>query len=224
METLVRLENVVKFYPPRRWALNGVSLSLDSPEFVAICGGPGSGKSTLLKLIAGIEKPSEGEIWIMEHAVHRMSDSQAADFRNRNISLLMRNPSFWPSLTVLENVAMPLMIRGEREAERIRKARNWLESMGLMERCHVRPDALDAFDRQRASLARAIAAGPKLLLADEPLGDLNAEEAYRIMELLQVVVCQGGATLLYFTQNRENMKAANQIMTLCNGKLRRNDI
>lgn len=199
MSEIIRLENVVKLYPPRRRIVNGVGMSVAERERLCICGAPGSGKTTLMRLIAGMESTSAGSIFVQEKPIQTFNADTLADFRNRTFGVLQRTPGFIEPLSILENVALPLMIRGVPYAQRQAAAREQLKSLSIPHVIHAKPAQLSTYEAQLASIARAFITKPKILLLDDADADLSAKESDRLFNILSGLWQFGDCAMLYFT-------------------------
>lgn len=221
-EEVIRLENVVKMTDNGKRTVNGITLSISDRECVVISGPPGSGKTMLVRLIAGLEKPSTGEVFVQEEPVHEMNLDTAAVFRNKNIGILPRNPAFLDNLSVVENVALPLAILGEAAAQSRRKAAEQLKLLGLLYASHARPLQLSLLERQKIAIARALIAKPKILLLDDFAADIVETDEiagtlhalcnygeYTIIELTSIpkgLICQGRLILIDHGKIQEEQK------------------
>lgn len=185
MSEIIRIENVVKMTSDNRRAVNGVSLCINQAERVTIHGAPGSGKQTLMRLIAGIEKPSAGEIFVCSEPVYKMEAGAAAAFRNRVFGIMQRNPAFISTLTLSENVAMPLCIRGIPYMLRQKAVRKQLKSFGLLYAKDARPAKLSLLEMHMAAVARALIGKPQILM----LCDAGAELSPRDREQFKAALC-----------------------------------
>jgi len=179
--------------------LKGVSLAIDAGESVGIVGPSGSGKSTLLMVMAGLERLDSGEIIIDGTALHRLGEDEVADFRGRNVGIVFQSFHLIPNMTALENVAVPLELANVRNAFDI--ARKELIAVGLGERLTHYPGQLSGGEQQRVAIARALAPSPKLLIADEPTGNLDAETGRQIADLLFAEQRERGMTLVLVTHD-----------------------
>ena len=179
--------------------LKGIDLVIDGGESVGIVGPSGSGKSTLLMVLAGLERLDSGEIHIDGASLHGMTEDQVADFRGRNIGIVFHSFHLIPNMTALENVAVPLELANVRDAFEI--ARRELTAVGLGERLSHYPGQLSGGEQQRVAIARALAPAPKLLIADEPTGNLDTETGRQIADLLFAKQAERGMTLVLVTHD-----------------------
>ena len=201
----------------------GLDFAVAAGEMVAIVGESGSGKSSLLHLLAALDRPTAGEVWVGETNVSAMNARQAAEFRNRAVGYVWQFHYLLPEFTALENVAMPLLARGERPGEALEKARAWLDEVGLGGRAGHRSGELSGGEQQRVSLARALVTAPKLLLADEPTGDLDGKTAESVFELIQKLVQKLSGehplTCVLVTHNMEFAVRCGRVLRLKDGRL-----
>ncbi len=221
-EPIISVKDVVKIYKSRNIkfrALNGVSLDIYPGEFVAIVGTSGSGKSTLLNLMAGLEKPSAGRIFVKKRPIHKMSEDELVDFRLKNIGFIFQQFNLMEMLTALENAAFPLMLRGMPQKKRMQTAQKTLQTLGLSEHGHHTPSELSGGQQQRVSIARAIITKPPILFADEPTGNLDSVTAAQITDILRVIVNMEGATLVLVTHDIEKTQYADRVVHLADGQI-----
>ena len=202
----------------------GLDFSVGAGEMVAIVGESGSGKSSLLHLLAALDRPTAGEVWVGEAGagqvrVGGLNARQAAEFRNRDVGYVWQFHYLLPEFTALENVAMPLLARGTGRAEALEKARMWLGEVGLAARAGHRSGELSGGEQQRVSLARALVTGPKLLLADEPTGDLDGKTAETVFGLIQNLHRQHSLTSILVTHNMEFALRCGRALRLRDGRL-----
>ena len=186
-QTLIRLQGVGKTYYRGKEAIEVLKgLNLDMPEgaFEALMGPSGSGKSTLLNLIAGLDSPSNGTIIVSGEDLGKMSEAQRAKWRSQNVGFIFQTYNLLPVLTAAENVELPLLLTSVASSERRTRALTALRIVGLEERANHRPDQLSGGQQQRVAIARAIVTDPKIIVADEPTGDLDRASADQILELL----------------------------------------
>jgi putative ABC transport system ATP-binding protein len=199
-----------------RVVLAGLDLAVRHGECVALLGRSGSGKSTLLNLVSGIDRPDEGTIVINGVTVTALDERARTLFRRRHIGFVYQFFHLVPTLTVEENVRLPLELNGERDGAR---AAVWLDAVGLGERLASFPDRLSAGEQQRVAIARALVHKPLLLLADEPTGNLDAETGRRVLALLTGLARREGATLLLATHSKQVADLADRVLTLERGRL-----
>jgi putative ABC transport system ATP-binding protein len=197
-------------------AVRGVSLAVARGEYVAIVGPSGCGKSTLLNLIGGIDRPDAGSVAIDGRRVDQMRDAEATAFRLRHVGFIFQRFYLMPSLTALENVELPLAEARVARGERLRRARELLSYVGLAERVGHRPAQLSGGEQQRAAVARALANHPKLLLADEPTGELDAKTGAEMIELF-ARVNRDGTTIVVVTHDEELARAAQRVVHMRDG-------
>ena len=186
---------------------------------LAIVGESGTGKSSLLHVLGTLDRPSEGDIYFAQLSLKSLSDDVAADFRNREIGFVWQFHYLLPEFDALENVAMPLMARGENPKQAQAQAAEWLREVGLGDRMHHRSGELSGGEQQRVALARAIVTGPKLLLADEPTGDLDTGTAEKIFDLIARLHLQHQLTSIIVTHNMEFARRCGRILRLQGGQL-----
>ncbi|MCS7015233.1 MAG: ABC transporter ATP-binding protein [Gemmatales bacterium] len=205
--------------------LRGVNLAVARGEFVAIVGASGSGKSTLLHVLGTLDDPDRGEIWFGGRRIDRLSTRDKDRLRNQEIGFVFQFYHLLPELCLLENVLMPVMIRTWTMGWWLRRwgarqqAWQWLKRLGLTDRARSRPKELSGGEMQRAAIARALINHPKLLLADEPTGNLDAQSAQDIAELLRDLNRQEGLTIIMVTHNWELAQRADRVLRLAEGKL-----
>ena len=186
---------------------------------LAIVGESGTGKSSLLHVLGTLDRPSEGDIYCAQLSLKSLSDEAAADFRNREIGFVWQFHYLLPEFDALENVAMPLLARGENPKQAQARAAEWLREVGLGDRMHHRSGELSGGEQQRVALARALVTGPKLLLADEPTGDLDTGTAERIFDLIARLHLQHQLTSIIVTHNMEFARRCGRILRLHGGRL-----
>ncbi|MBD5561040.1 MAG: ABC transporter ATP-binding protein [Clostridia bacterium] len=222
MKPVIRIRNLVRIFRSRNVrfrALGGVNLDIMQGQSVAIVGASGSGKSTLLNLIAGLDKPTSGKIFVRDSPVHRMSEEELTDFRLANVGIIFQNYRLLPTLNTLENAAFPLMLRGVDCAERTEKARALLRQLGLSSHLSHDVDELSGGQQQRVAIARALIDEPPILLADEPTGNLDSNTADQILDLLQRMVKDRRTTLLMVTHDLGRVHHADRIIHIADGEI-----
>ena len=203
-ENILEVENLRKVYRSGRSELvvfENLTFQVRKGEMLAIVGASGSGKSTLLHILGALDAPTSGTVTCAGVELKRLSNDAAADFRNKVIGYVWQFHYLLPEFTAEENVAMPLLLRGEAESKARKEAGEWLEQVGLADRGHHRSGELSGGEQQRVALARALITRPKVLMADEPTGDLDMETAAGIFELLERLHKQHGLTSLIVTHN-----------------------
>jgi putative ABC transport system ATP-binding protein len=219
MPALVRLDRVVKDYSEGRelrHVLQEASLSVGEGEFVAIRGRSGSGKSTVLNLVAGIDRPTSGEVFFGETSLGRLSARELTLLRRDQMGFVFQFFNLIPTLSVLENVLLPAELAGLRARPR---ALELLEQVGLADRQGAFPDRLSGGEQQRVAIARALVRDPRLVLADEPTGNLDDATGASVMKLLDSVTRGSGRTLLLVTHSRELATLADREMAIEGGRL-----
>ena len=203
-DTLVRLENVEKVFKTKAGpftALRGVDLQIQGGEFVAIVGPSGSGKSTLINMLTGIDRPTSGEIYVVGERLTGMSENKVAKWRGRNVGVVFQFFQLMPTLTVLENVMMPMRYGGTYKGQRRERAMEMLELVMVPEIADNFPSQISGGQQQRAAIARALVNDPKLIVGDEPTGNLDTISAGLIFELFEELVRQG-KTIVMVTHDR----------------------
>ncbi|RIK74690.1 MAG: ABC transporter ATP-binding protein [Planctomycetota bacterium] len=219
---LVEIRNVTKHYHKGGETitpLDGVSLDIESGEFVSLMGASGTGKSTLLNLIAGIDRASEGTIAVAGTEITRMSRSGLANWRAANVGYVFQTHNLVPVLTAYENIEMPLLLLPMSRTERRRRVGIALEAVGLTDRASHYPRQLSGGQEQRVGIARAIVAHPKVVVADEPTGDLDAQTSEQILKLLVRLNRELAITLLMVTHDADAASIASRQLRLERGKL-----
>jgi lipoprotein-releasing system ATP-binding protein len=196
-----------------------LSLEVAAGEMVAVVGESGAGKSSLLHLLAALDRPTAGEVWCGETNVTRLSARAAGEYRNREIGYVWQFHYLLPEFTALENVAMPLLARGMRRGAALDEARVWLGRVGLGDRGEHRSGELSGGEQQRLSIARALITKPKLLLADEPTGDLDGGTAERVFALLQELHREERLASVLVTHNLEFAGRCDRVLRLRGGRL-----
>jgi putative ABC transport system ATP-binding protein len=221
-DAIVQLRGVHKVFTrgsERIDVLKGLDLRVGNGEFLGLMGPSGSGKTTLLNLIAGLDKPSEGEVWIGDAAVSRMSEAQLARWRTRNIGFIFQFYHLLPVLTAYENVELPLLLLPISAAERRRQVLTALDLVGLSDRLRHRPGQLSGGQQQRVGIARAIVTDPLLIVADEPTGDLDSRSAEEILDLLGELQQGLHKTILLVTHDPRAAQRAQRVLFLDKGQL-----
>ena len=221
---IIDLRDLVKTYETGAGGLTvlqGVTLRVQTGEFVSVVGPSGSGKSTLLNMIAGIDRPTGGEVFVGGQAVHTMNENELARWRGRNVGVVFQFFQLLPTLTALENVILPMdFCEVYRRRERRARAMRLLEQVGIAEQAHHLPSALSGGEQQRAAIARALANDPSLVVADEPTGNLDTQTAAGVFALFEELVSRG-KTLLVVTHDRELSLRTERVLYLLDGCIHR---
>jgi ABC-type lipoprotein export system ATPase subunit len=219
-EGLIRLVDVVKTFdtPAGRFTgLDGVSLTVGSAELVAVIGKSGSGKTTLLNLITGIDRPTEGEVWVAGTPVHALSESRTARWRGRNVGVVFQFFQLLPTISLLDNVVLPMEFCGVyARGDRLTRARELLERVGVGELAGKLPAEVSGGQQQRAAIARALATDPPVVVADEPTGNLDSSGAARVFDLFEELVA-AGKTVLIVTHDNDLAARATRTVVLADG-------
>lgn len=200
-------------------ALNGVDLSIYPGEFCAIVGTSGSGKSTLLNMLAGLEKPTKGEIAIGRCRLDQMNENQLVRFRRETVGFIFQSFNLIPSMNALENVALPLSFRGVPKKIRLARAARLLKTVGLAEHLFHKPSQMSGGQQQRVGVARALVVDPAIIFADEPTGNLDSATSAEVMELMQKVVREQKKTLVMVTHDNHLAGFADRIFHIIDGKI-----
>ena len=217
-EYLLETRDLAKSYDGGRiQALRGVDLRVEAGEFVAIRGPSGSGKSTLLHLLGGLDTPSRGEVLYRGRALSGYADLDA--YRSQSVGFVFQAFHLLPTLTALQNVQVPMCGGNRTRRERLERAEALLREVGLEERLQQYPNELSAGERQRVAIARSLANGPEILLADEPTGNLDSESAARILDLLGGLQSERNLTLLVVTHDPEVAERAQRQVHFRNGRI-----
>jgi len=222
---MIQIRNATKSYPPPNnagapiCALAGVDLAVAAGEAVALMGASGSGKSTLLHLIGALDAPSGGEIEVDGKPLHKLDDTALSRFRRERLGFIFQFFHLMPSLSVLENVLLPVRLARLPEAPFHARARELLGRVGLNGREESPPDALSGGQQQRVALARALVTKPAVLLADEPTGNLDSANSVAVLELITQLVRENGTTLVMATHSDEAARICGRIVRLKDGRI-----
>ena len=200
--------------------VNGV---INEGEFVVLLGKSGSGKSTLLNLISGIDAPSSGEVLFNNESLTRMSEVKRTLFRRRNIGFVFQSFNLIPTLTVTDNLLLPLELTKQLDDETRLRANKLLEQLGVIDRLDYYPDQLSSGEQQRIAIARALIHQPAIILADEPTGNLDQETGQEVLALLDQLVRQAGKTMVMVTHSQEVIGLADRLMTIRDCQLHETD-
>jgi putative ABC transport system ATP-binding protein len=218
---MIQLSEVSKVFDGRRkvTALEGINLEVGRGELVSIVGPSGSGKSTLLNLIGGLDRPSAGEIRIEGRALSALDDDELTRVRRDKIGFIFQFFNLLPSLSCLENVALPLHLRGWRRRQATERARELVELVGLGQRLEHLPEELSGGERQRVAIARALAVYPPIVLADEPTGNLDTQTGAEILMLVHDLHSRLGATILIVTHDASVAESCPRALELRDGRI-----
>lgn len=221
-DSVIRTENLTKTFflgKEKVTALNDVTISVDKGQICAVLGTSGSGKSTLLNMLAGLERPTSGAVYIGRHRIDKMTERELTLFRQKFTGFVFQSYNLIPSLTALENVAMPLMFKGIGKQEREARALEMLRLVGLENRKNHRPSEMSGGQQQRAGIARAFVSNPRVIFADEPTGNLDSETTKNVMELVCGLVHENNSTMILVTHDNNVASYADKIITITDGKV-----
>ena len=199
--------------------LHGIDLTVRQGDFVAIVGESGSGKSTLMNIIGVLDKPTAGEYTLDGVNIHDAKDNQLADIRNRKIGFVFQTYNLIGRQSALKNVELPMLYAGVPGGERTRRAKEWLERVGMGERMKHQPNELSGGQKQRVAIARAMANDPSLLLADEPTGALDSATSRTVMDIFHRLNRQQGKTIVLITHSQQLAEECPRILTLIDGRI-----
>lgn len=216
MIKIINLTKIFRTESVQTTALNEVSLEISQGEFVAIMGPSGCGKSTLLNMIGLLDNPTSGELWFMDQEVSRYSENDRTDLRNGNLGFVFQSFNLIDELTVFENVELPLLYAGVSTRERVKRVNEALERMQIAHRTEHYPQQLSGGQQQRVAIARAIVTNPRIILADEPTGNLDSTNGNEVVNLLKELN-HDGATVVMVTHSEENAREAERIIRMMDG-------
>ena len=219
---LIRVDHIRKVYrmgQEKVVALDDVTLDIQSGEMVCFLGTSGSGKSTFLNMVAGLEKPTRGEIWIGNIPIHKLNETQVTLFRQKNIGFIFQANHLIPSMTALEHVTIPLPFRAEEKKKRLRAGKAALKSVGLEGYENRKPSQMSGGQQQRVGIARALVGNPRILFADEPTGNLDSGTTREVMEIIVKQVRRQGMTLILVSHDRTIAEYADTILTIQDGNI-----
>jgi len=219
---VIRLEQVTRVYPRGGAdvrAIDGITLTIPTGEFVALMGPSGCGKTTLINLIGAIDRPTSGGVWLDEERLDLLSDDRLTRLRRTNIGIVYQFFNLLPTLSASENIGLPLLLYGLPAREIAARVARQLEQVGLAHRAHHWPHELSGGEQQRVAIARAIVAEPRVILADEPTGNLDSVAGGAVLELLQRLNREGRQTIVLATHSAEAARRAGRIVHLRDGKV-----
>jgi putative ABC transport system ATP-binding protein len=219
---LIQITDLTKVYQMGEvevHALRGVSLEIQQGEMVAIMGPSGSGKSTLMNIIGCLDQPTAGTYVLDSQPVDRLKDNQLADIRNQRIGFVFQTFNLLPRTTALDNVALPLIYGGKRRRQRLKRAREALESVGLGARLRHTPAELSGGQQQRVAIARALINQPTIILADEPTGNLDSQSGQEVMDMLRTLNRERGITVIVVTHDPVIAQQTARILQLHDGRI-----
>jgi lipoprotein-releasing system ATP-binding protein len=221
--TILRAENIWKEYPTGKTmalqVLKGADVTINEGELLVIVGPSGSGKSTLLHILGGLDRPTKGRVLFDEQVIFELDDEGLAAFRNKSMGFVFQFHHLLPEFSAVENVAMPALIQGGQLRDVRPRAEQLLDEVGLSDRLDHRPNELSGGEQQRVAVARALMNSPRLILADEPSGNLDEENGQKLHSLLVKLSQNRGLTFVIATHNPDLTKRANRILALSDGKL-----
>lgn len=218
---MIKINNLSKVFgqgDAKVVALDNVNCEIEEGKFVALIGKSGSGKSTLLNIIGALEKPSQGNIRIDGVDLFSMTSNELADYRNKKLGYVFQSFYLEPDFTVLENVAMPLLIAGADKKTRENKAKDYIEKLGLKSKTNEKVKNLSGGQKQRVAIARALVNDPSIILADEPTGNLDTANGRDVINILREIA-DGGKTVIMVTHNLKDAEIADEIIELQDGKI-----
>lgn len=227
MNEIIKIKNLRKVYKmgsEKVVALNEINLSIKKGEICCILGTSGSGKSTLLNMIAGLEKPTKGELIIKDKHIEKMNEQQVTKFRQKHVGFVFQSYNLLPNLTALENCTLPLIFGGISPKERNKEAKEILKAVGLGERLNHKPAQMSGGQQQRVSIARAFVGSPEIVFADEPTGNLDTKTTIEIMELITNMAKRNNQTLIMVTHDNETAVYADKVIYVRDGNIEKIEV
>ena len=219
---VIQVKNLYKIYrvgENKVRALNGVDLTIYEGEFCSIVGTSGSGKSTMLNMLAGLEKPTKGEVIVGGEHLERMNENQLVKFRREHVGFIFQSFNLLGTMDAVENVALPLTFRGVPKKVRMEKANQMLDLVGLSKHKDHKPNEMSGGQQQRVGVARALVVGPEIIFADEPTGNLDSNTSAEVMELMKKIVREQNQTLVMVTHDNHLASFADRIFHIIDGKI-----
>lgn len=222
LDDLIVLNNLRKVYKmgdEKIIALNDINLTIGRKEFICLLGTSGSGKSTLLNMMAGLEKPTRGEIIINDLHLEKMNEKELTKFRQLNIGFVFQSYNLISTLSAIENVSLGLTFKGVPKAKRDKMAKEMLQNVGLGNRLHHKPSEMSGGQQQRVSIARAFVGSPRIVFADEPTGNLDTKTTFEVMDLITGMAKENNQTLIIVTHDVEISDYAHRVFSLRDGSI-----
>lgn len=221
-QLLVKCKGISKTYGTREnrvEALKGIDMSIYQGQLTLLVGPSGSGKTTLLSIISTILTPDSGELYLLDHEIHNMSEAEKADFRRDKLGIVFQSLFLIPTLTVMENVTLPLLVGGVSNQAAAEKAHVLLKQLHIDHRCHVSPSILSKGQQQRVAIARAMVNDSKLIVCDEPTSALDQTAGFEVMELLQDLALNHNKAILVVTHDHRIFSYAERIIEINDGQI-----
>ena len=221
-ENIIKVNNLIKVFgkdETTNRVLENLNLEIKKGEFVSIMGESGCGKSTLLYLLGGLDKPTSGEIYINDKDINKLKEKQMSNFRRKDIGFVFQFYNLVQNLTVEENIMLPVIMDGRKEKDYKERLEMILKTIGLEEKRKALPNKLSGGQQQRVSIARAIILNPSIILADEPIGNLDSRSGKTVMELLKKINEEEKITIVQVTHSEESAKYGNRIIKIKDGKI-----
>ena len=220
--SIVKVSNLSKVFGEKENSnkvLDNITFEIEKGEFISLMGASGSGKSTLLYLIGGLDKPTNGAVFINEKDINKMKEKQIAELRRKDIGFVFQFYNLVQNLTVEENIMLPVIMDGKKEKDYKERLDRILKIIGLEDKRNSLPNQLSGGQQQRVSIARAIILSPTIILADEPIGNLDSKSGEEVMKLFKTINEEEGITILQVTHSEEASKYGNRIIRLKDGKI-----
>ena len=221
-EAVIQVKDLYKIYrmgDTKVHALDGVDFEIYHGEFCAITGPSGSGKSTLLNMLAGLEHPTKGEIVIAGKHIEKLNEKQLVAFRKERVGFIFQSYNLIATMNAMENVALPLSIKGIPKAVRLKQAKKYLQLVGLEKHMRHMPNQMSGGQQQRVGIARALASNPQIIFADEPTGNLDSKTTMEVLRLMQQIVKERDQTLVMVTHDNNLATYADRIFKIIDGKI-----
>ncbi|MBX2877334.1 MAG: ABC transporter ATP-binding protein [Saprospiraceae bacterium] len=219
---VIKTQGVTKVYNPDKipvHALNGVDINIEEGEFTAIVGPSGSGKTTLLNIIGGLDRPSDGEVFVGGQDISELSDNQLIDFRKEYIGFVFQAYNLIPVLTAKENVEFVMLLQKRSKEERDERVKELMDSVGLSDKLDSRPAQLSGGQQQRVAVARALAPKPTFILADEPTANLDSKSTENLLDIMARLNKEENMTFVFSTHDQRVIDRARRVVTLVDGKI-----